>query len=1330
MSASSPLPPHDPLGLDAPFAEDMDEADRFEALPTWNALGESPYAESPYAESPYAEAAAVTERWDEEPESMSPVDQSLAWLDTESESEDPQAFPEDLALDGGDAHKYEAQWQFDESAGEAKYFDDEERDAQEASEAYAPEYESEAAPTAALKQATVGGFGRYRSESAALPPPERAKLTELARFVLASFGPGRTPVRTIALLGHADRDVARGADFENVMSRERALGVQTALAGEIDRLSAAHAPTDPPWPPYSARLHWSVAGAGASRLLVSAPRTEAERARNRRVDIELRPTGATMDRPPVIAETHAEAPSIEWTFPLMLRFSKLVPADINATNCCRAVQTASRLIDAANRPTSPCTAFNFYGSQLVTAREYKAPFSKTLKCCQWSASYWAMCRSEPYKSGCAHCGTGPGPHLVLKYDRANLQAAVERIKRALDQGCTVAAGVLSGICDDKPEVGCARTLKAEAWRQCPEHWLLILGYQRDTFLFWDSSKASALQTREQHHFGLLEYDRDTPRLSTARPVAGADGMVVDASGFHTRGYPSALSQKRYQVIDLRNSAPCPVWDGSKACGEYGDDGRFNPRSCPLPSQREFETSGEAFDEAMESANERFDESTQGWQSESEFEGVAPLSDADRAWIRDTARSAIERLPDAATRQRFLQQDWSGMEFPGNLPKTGDSAEVRRQWTLARELFSAVERIARERRVPKTIRYRDRAAQPVPGQPGQRLYAEARDAFVRMREAALKDGVKLSILSSWRSRAKQKSLSARQTNPNAVARGVSAHNYGLAIDLRMSVPDLLVLELCTRGLEKCTKSDRDNPAKANLPTKMANLVRMYRSPVYKWMLLRGHQFGWYPYRNEPWHWEYNPPGLKARFESDASSEFEETNENPYAEAVGENYAIDEAPQEARCNCRHSEEHEEAPSPASLRTFTAKALGVKVAVLVTTAAQGAREVEMLVYAHGLDLCRPVRGKRPATFITDPPFQLGKLVEASGRPIVLVVPFLDWERLAANDMSFGKKWHRLAQPDVFNRVAEEALEQVRAMTGAASPPTLQRLILAGHSRAYGFFDALANAHASPQMRSGALGRPLHVWALDTTYSAPIADWNAWLRSRADLRIAVVYRHGTYKAKGSQVTRQLATGVRGKAFGALRASGKDRVELMPVAAAKVSHCAIPATYLPRLLAALPAPGTSGEDEMLDESFETFEDEAGLATEAQAQDESGSESAEAEWTEAGWTEADEAQDEGPTMERLDLECPGTRTNHKVLIATPWQCQYGVRQLENIGSCAVFLIPMGADEIALPNLPHPKLNPGESIAHYVPPQGTQRLGVVCSSLCNGPGRIQYEAPNA
>lgn len=1241
MSAVTPPHPYDPLGLDAPFAEGNDETDRYEAGPAWQERGESPYAEA-------TEAAGV---WNEDLQYTSVGEEGLAWLDVEAENGGLEMSAEDLALDGEELDEREYQrareWQLDATASDAEYLDDEERDAGESFDGYTQQdsFESEGAESLvasasvrpALERATIGGFGPYRSDAASLAPSERAKIVALARYVLWSFGPGRTPVRAIELVGHADRDAARGSDFETQMSRKRAVDMRAALAEAIDRQSTAHRPAEPPWPPYSTRLDWNVAAAGARQLLVANPRTEAERARNRRVDVALHPAGTTMVNRTDLAIAAPDTSSLEWVVPIMVRFSKVVPADINTSNCCRAVRTASRLYEAANPPKGRCPPVNFYGVQLIAGQDKQSPLSGSRTCCKWSTKYWDTCKSDRHKAGCAHCSDAPGPFLVLKYDRKALETAVKQIKLALDQGCTVAVGVMSGICADKTEKKCSEKVGDDAWRQCPEHWLLILAYQADTFLFWDSSGESALPTRE-HTFGVLEYDRDTPRLSTARSAAGPDRMMVNGAGYHVRGYArmpglyhQSAVQKRFQVLEFGNTAPCDVLIENERCGEFNEKDVYVTHACrPLQVEtREAEESGFVAEEEHD-ASESYDQSARQEHFEPEDETavgstVRPaeaLSAQQRAWILDPERSAIERLPNAVARQRFLQQDWSDVEYPDNVPR-GQSAtvKIKRNWALGRQLFGAMAGVVPERRVPKTIRFRDRPVQPVPGQPRQRLFGEARDAFVRMREAARQDGVELFILSSWRSRAHQAMLSANQRNPNAVASDISAHMYGLAIDLRMSVPELPVLETCTRAFEQCTKADRTNPAKAGLPTKMANLVRMYRSPAYKWMSLRAREFGWYPFRFEPWHWEYNPPGLKARFEGHASHEFEQaagTGESRDTEAASEKYVYEDAPHaEAGCPCQH----EEAASPSLLRTFTAKALSVKVAILVTQAAQTSREIEMLVFAHGLDLCRPVRKNRPATFITAPPFHLGSLVEASGRPLVLLVPYLDWEHMDANGMAFGRKWHRLAQPALFNQVAAEALEQVRTLTGSASAPTLQRLILAGHSRAYGFFDALAQAYASPQMHSGALGRPLHIWALDTTYSAPIADWNAWLQSRDDLQATVVYRHGTYQPPGSTVPRELTTGIRGKQFAKLAASSQGRLSVLPVAANKVSHCSIPNAYLPRLLAALPALPTTGELEAEAEAeaeefgYADGEDLAGLATEREALS-YGNEAIESEWSE------------------------------------------------------------------------------------------------------------------
>jgi V8-like Glu-specific endopeptidase len=257
--------------------------------------------------------------------------------------------------------------------------------------------------------------------------------------------------------------------------------------------------------------------------------------------------------------------------------------------------------------------------------------------------------------------------------------------------------------------------------------------------------------------------------------------------------------------------------------------------------------------------------------------------------------------------------------------------------------------------------------------------------------------------------------------------------------------------------------------------------------------------------------------------------------------------------------------EAPA-GNIVTFTAKTLPVKTAVLVTQAAKQARQVEVLLFAHGLDAAGPAFKNRPLTFITGDPFRLGDLVEASGRPIVLVVPFLDWENLAHNGMAFGNQWHKLAKPANLNGVVAEALENVPGLTGAATAPAILRLILAGHSRAFGIFDALARAHADAEMSQGALAHLSNVWAFDTTYTSPIGDWREWLRSRDSFSATIIYRHGTYRARNGQ-TRPLTTGVHGSEFRALAEEIGNRLTVIPVPAAETSHFAIPAVYLPRLL-------------------------------------------------------------------------------------------------------------------------------------------------------------------
>ncbi|HLH15931.1 MAG TPA: hypothetical protein VKX45_01860 [Bryobacteraceae bacterium] len=125
--------------------------------------------------------------------------------------------------------------------------------------------------------ATVSGFGRYRSSVAGLPAAERAKLAAVARAIRASAAPGCQFLGSVRLAGHADRDFQRGPDYERKISGNRA---------EQARLALIQAIADPA---IAGRIQWDVQAAGASQLVVPSPRTEAQRAQNRRVEITVAP---------------------------------------------------------------------------------------------------------------------------------------------------------------------------------------------------------------------------------------------------------------------------------------------------------------------------------------------------------------------------------------------------------------------------------------------------------------------------------------------------------------------------------------------------------------------------------------------------------------------------------------------------------------------------------------------------------------------------------------------------------------------------------------------------------------------------------------------------------------------------------------------------------------------------------------------------------------------------------------------------------------------------------------------------------------------------------
>ncbi len=218
------------------------------------------------------------------------------------------------------------------------------------------------------------------------------------------------------------------------------------------------------------------------------------------------------------------------------------------------------------------------------------------------------------------------------------------------------------------------------------------------------------------------------------------------------------------------------------------------------------------------------------------------------FIHDPETSVLDLLgPELSA--HFRNFAWQYGDYPGGPDGPNeafadvmvDALDIVRPERRANRTRMAV--VLRPEATEEAWAYMESEWVPIPGQEDRMLNRHARESFIEMREQARKEGVELVVLSAHRSRKRAQANAARANNPAAVA-SFSAHSLGLAADFQMSHGGLEFSEITTRP--------------------MAEVVRMRESPVHKWLFLRGDDFGWYPYQNEPWHWEYNPPGFRPLF----------------------------------------------------------------------------------------------------------------------------------------------------------------------------------------------------------------------------------------------------------------------------------------------------------------------------------------------------------------------------------------------------------------------------------------------------------------------------------
>jgi hypothetical protein len=215
------------------------------------------------------------------------------------------------------------------------------------------------------------------------------------------------------------------------------------------------------------------------------------------------------------------------------------------------------------------------------------------------------------------------------------------------------------------------------------------------------------------------------------------------------------------------------------------------------------------------------------------------------FIHDPKMSSLDLLGPELS-EHFRQFEWQPADYPGGAEGPNekladimcdalDNARPERRANRSRDAV-----IIKKEATEEIWKYMEAEWVPVPGQEERKLNRHALDPFVRMREQAKAEGVDLIISSSHRMRETAERNAARANNPNAVA-SFSAHSLGLAIDFKLSQQGAEYPEIGT--------------------SPMSDVIRMRESPVHKWLHLRGEEFGWYPYQNEPWHWEYNPPGFR-------------------------------------------------------------------------------------------------------------------------------------------------------------------------------------------------------------------------------------------------------------------------------------------------------------------------------------------------------------------------------------------------------------------------------------------------------------------------------------
>src|SRR5262245_33106651 len=195
--------------------------------------------------------------------------------------------------------------------------------------------------------------------------------------------------------------------------------------------------------------------------------------------------------------------------------------------------------------------------------------------------------------------------------------------------------------------------------------------------------------------------------------------------------------------------------------------------------------------------------------------------------------------------------------------------------------------------------------------------------------------------------------------------------------------------------------------------------------------------------------------------------------------------------------------DAATKGTLCWFMSKKGGSKTAVFVPDAARAKDPVCVLVWIHGDIIPCCDEGKDALSLVKSTQFPLAQIIADSKRPFVLVAPTMNW------NWGNNKIWHELGTPTKMNAFLEEVRTGLTD-AGWSKPPSLGRLILAGHSRAYVVLNALAAKNVSKENADkkekeewgkGGLAVLADVWLFDTTYGKNnrkfhCNNWISWAK------------------------------------------------------------------------------------------------------------------------------------------------------------------------------------------------------------------------------------------